>query len=121
MSSPVRSASNGCCGAPERSPGNGRRGQDLRTLSVCLLGGVLSATVGCSSGTSVHIRPCTAAAPVVSLTQFQYVSIDPATDSGCALFPAATAQAAEYLVVPQLATGVPAQTAAFRLVGDTII
>jgi hypothetical protein len=88
---------------------------------VCLLSGILSATAGCSSGTSVHIRPCTAAAPVVSLNQFQYVSIDPATDSGCALFPATTAQAAEYLVVPQLATGVPAQTAAFRLVGDTII
>ena len=87
-----------------------------------MLGAILSATAACSSGTSVHIRPCTAAAPIVSLTtQFQYVSIDPATDLGCALFPATMTQPAEYLVVPQLATGVPGQTAAFRLVGDTII
>src|SRR5579859_1257365 len=87
---------------------------------MCLLAATLSATAGCSSGTAPHIRPCTAAAPVVTLTPFQYVSIDPATDSGCAQF-SASATAAEYLVVPQLATGVPAQTAAFRLVGDTII
>ncbi len=51
----------------------------------------------------------------------QYVSIDPATVSGCSVFPATTALAAEYLVVPQLTSGVPGQTAGFRLNGDTIL
>ena len=68
----------------------------------------------------MHIRPCTAADPVFTLAVNQYVSIDPATDSGCAVFPATTL-AAQYLVMPQLATGVPGQTAAFRLGGDTIL
>jgi hypothetical protein len=40
---------------------------------------------------------------------------------GCAVFPATTALPAEYLIVPQLASGVPAQIAAFRLGGDTIL
>jgi hypothetical protein len=57
----------------------------------------------------------------VNLAVSQYVSIDPATDSGCAVFPATTTLAAEYLVVPQLTSGVPAQTAGFRLGGDTIL
>jgi hypothetical protein len=58
---------------------------------------------------------------VVTLAVNQYVSIDPASDSGCAVFPATTTTAASYLVVPQLATTVPGQTAAFRLIGDTIL
>jgi len=37
------------------------------------------------------------------------------------VFPATTTLAAEYLVVPQITTGVPGQTAAFRLGGDTIL
>jgi hypothetical protein len=51
-----------------------------------------------------------------------YISIDPSTaDSGCAVFPAAgAADSAEYLLVPQLATGVPGRTSSFRLAGDTI-
>ncbi len=57
----------------------------------------------------------------VNLTVNQYVSIDPATVSGCSVFPATTAVAAEYLVVPQLTSGVPGQTAGFRLNGDTVL
>src|SRR2546423_8021268 len=91
-----------------------------RTLGLlCLLMGV--AGVACSSGTGVHIRPCTAADAVITLAVNQYVSIDPATDFGCAVFPATTALAAEYLIVPQLVAGVPGQTAAFRVGGDTIL
>jgi hypothetical protein len=51
----------------------------------------------------------------------QYVAIDPAPASGCTVFPAATAAGAEYLVVPQLATGTPGAAAGFRLIGDTIL
>src|SRR2546427_607142 len=90
----------------------------LRGGSLCLLVGGAAA---CSSGTAPQIRRCTAADAAVNLTVNQYVSIDPATVSGCSVFPATTALAAEYLVVPQLTSGVPGQTAGFRLNGDTIL
>jgi len=81
----------------------------------------LLAAAACSSGTEPHIRRCTAADAQVTLAVDQYVSIDPGPDSGCVVFPATTTFPAEYLVVPQLTAGVPAQTAAFRLSGDTIL
>jgi len=81
----------------------------------------LLVVAACSSTTGPHIRRCTAADAAVNLAVNQYVSIDPATDSGCAVFPATTTLAAEYLIVPQLTSGVPAQTAGFRLGGDTIL
>ena len=74
----------------------------------------------CSSSTGPHFRPCTAADNPVTLAVNQYVSIDPAIDTGCMVFPASTG-AAQYLVVPQLASGVPGQITQFRLVGDTIL
>src|SRR5207247_2651882 len=75
----------------------------------------------CSSGTAPPIRPCTAADAAVTLSVGQYVSIDPGPVSGCSVFPATAALAAEYLIVPQLTSGIPGQTAAFRLKGDTIL
>jgi hypothetical protein len=78
-------------------------------------------TAACSSGTAPPLRRCTAADAAVNLAVNQYVSIDPATVSGCSVFPATTALAAEYLVVPQLTSGVPGQTAGFRVNGDTIL
>jgi len=82
---------------------------------------LVGGAAACSSGTAPPIRRCTAADAAVNLTVNQYVSIDPATVSGCSVFPATTALAAEYLVVPQLTSGVPGQTAGFRLNGDTIL
>ena len=79
------------------------------------------AGAACSSGTEPHFRPCTAADAGVTLAVNQYVSIDPGPDSGCFVFPASPVQPAEYLLVPQLASGVPGQTAGFRLGGDTIL
>ena len=79
-----------------------------------------AAGVACNSGTEPHIRPCTAADDSIVLAPAAYVSIDPAADSGCAVFPA-SALGAEYLLVPQIATGVPGAKAAFRLGGDTIL
>ena len=55
----------------------------------------------------------------VNLALFEYVSLDLGANEGCAMFPA-TGSAAEYLVVPQLATGTPGQKTAFQLGGDTI-
>ena len=92
--------------------------RNLLYLSAMALVGVEG--LACKSGTSAHIRRCTAADAPVTLAVNQYTSIDPGTTAGCLVFPATTA-AATYLVVPQLATGVPGQTAQFRLEGDTIL
>jgi hypothetical protein len=78
------------------------------------------AGAACSSGTEPHFRPCTAVDAAVSLGVNQYVSLDPAVDTGCMVFPATTL-AAEYLLVPQITSGVPGQVATFRLKGDTIL
>jgi hypothetical protein len=53
----------------------------------------------------------------------QYVAIDPAPAAGCVVFGAnaSPTESAEYLLVPQLATGAPGTTARFDLVGDTIL
>jgi hypothetical protein len=78
---------------------------------------------GCSSGDSSGpaLKPCTASGFAVSLAVGEYVSIDPAADSGCAVFPAnATGSEIEYLLVTQLAAGVPGQQTGFRLTGDTV-
>jgi hypothetical protein len=78
--------------------------------------------VACSADSAgPKLPPCTAAGLPVSLTVGQYVAIDPAPDSGCVVFPAnGPADSAEYLLVPQLATGVPGKTSSYRLAGDTI-
>jgi hypothetical protein len=78
--------------------------------------------VACSDGAGPRLPPCTAAGFAVNLSVAQYVSIDPTPNSGCVVFPAnaSPTDSAEYLVMPQLATGVPGQTAGFRLLGDTI-
>ena len=83
--------------------------------SLALLG-----AAACSKSTEPQGKPCTAAGFDVTLAPGQYVSIDPGPDSGCTVFPANGATAVEYLVVPQIATGTPGETQAFKLVGDTI-
>jgi hypothetical protein len=92
------------------------RMKNLRLLSLSMV----AWGAACSSGTEPHFRPCTAADAAITLAVNQYVTINPVTDSGCMVFPASTG-AAEYLVVPQLASGVPGQITQFRLVGDTIL
>jgi hypothetical protein len=81
--------------------------------------------VACSGdGAGPQLPPCTAAGFAVTLPVVgAYVSIDPTgADSGCVVFPAngSGIDSAEYVVVPQLATGVPGHTSSFRLLGDTI-
>ena len=84
----------------------------------------LTATVSllaCNGGTDPSIKPCPGGGGVpVTLALFEYVSLDVGADEGCAMFPATGGSPAEYLVVPQLATGTPGQKTAFQLGGDTI-
>jgi len=79
--------------------------------------------MACSDGAGPKLPPCTAAGSNVTLPVVgAYLSFDPTgTAEGCLVFPAAgAADSAEYLLVPQLATGVPGRTSSFRLAGDTI-
>ena len=73
---------------------------------------------------SRKLPTCTAAGFNVSLPVVgAYTVFDPTgADSGCVVFPAnGPADSAEYLLVPQIATGVPGRTTTFRLSGDTIL
>src|SRR5258706_390888 len=94
----------------------------LRRRTVQL--GLLSflGAVACSDGVSPRLPPCTDAGfhvtlPVVSAS----VSFDPATANGCIVFPAnGPTDSAEFVLVPQLTTGIPGKTSTSRLAGDTI-
>jgi hypothetical protein len=75
---------------------------------------------------SQRLPACTAAGFNVSLPVVgAYTVFDPTgPDSGCVVFPASgSIDSAEYLLVPQIATGVPGRTTVFgfRLGGDTIL
>ncbi len=83
-------------------------------LFVCALGGSAAACSGSNSGPSplASCKTTSAVATHITLAVGQYVSLDPATDSGCVLFPAnaSSTNQAEYLLVPQSATGDTAQS-----------
>lgn len=75
---------------------------------------------GCSDGTGPALPPCLPGAGLAAtLAPGEYLAFDPGPNSGCVTFlaNAATVDSAEYLVVPQLATGEPGRTSSFRLTG----
>ena len=51
----------------------------------------------------------------------EYVSLDPAVVEGCATFPAAGPNGAQYVVIPQATTVVPNMTTQYRLLGDSAV
>src|ERR1700681_3742661 len=66
------------------------------------------------------LAPCTASsAQPINLAVGAYLSMDPASNAGCIALPtnAATADSAEYLLVPQSASGVAGRSSAFLLQG----
>ncbi len=71
-----------------------------------------------SSSTGTTLPPCSASqATPVTLAVAGYVSLDPASDSGCVTFAknASASDSAEYLVIAQSAGGPPGDSAAFQL------
>jgi len=78
--------------------------------------------VACSDGVSPRLAPCTDAGSHVTLPVVSaYASFDPATSNGCVVFPTnLSADSAEFVLVPQLTTGIPGKTSTYRLAGDTI-
>ncbi len=84
---------------------------------------LLLGAAGCSDNSAgPRLTPCTASGFAVNLTiPGQYLSLDPGPVAGCVVFPANTGvDSAEYLLVPQLATGEPGIISSFQLLGDTI-
>jgi hypothetical protein len=83
---------------------------------------LLGAAACSSDNAGPQLPPCTAAGFAVTLAAAgQYASVDPGPAAGCLVFPAnSSGSPVEYLIVPQLATGVPAATSSFQLLGDTI-
>jgi len=64
------------------------------------------------------LAACGGRATQITLAVGAYISVDPASDSGCVTFPAnSAADSAEYLVVPQSVTGSSGATAPFQLHG----
>ena len=74
------------------------------------------------AGAGPQLPLCTAAGLAITLAAGQYTAVDPGPASGCVAFPANTGgTTAEYMIVPQLATGDPGTTSSFQLLGDTIL
>jgi len=95
----------------------------LRTSMIQI--GLLSflGAVACSDGAGPKLPPCTAAGSNVTLPVVgAYISFDPTgTTNGCVVFPAnGPSDSAEFVLIPQLTTGIPGKTSSFRLAGDTI-
>ncbi len=94
-------------------------------LFVCALGGSVAACSGSNGSGPSPLASCTTASTVgthITLAVGAYLSLDPASDSGCVLFPANTSSAnqAEYLLVPQSADGAPNDSSVFQLAGGTL-
>jgi len=95
-----------------------RKGHAARRLGI--IGLLAMACRGDGAGPALPV--CTAGGSYqVSLSVGQYASVDPAANSGCVAFPAnVAADTAEYVVVPQSASGTPGVSSSFRLAGDTL-
>jgi hypothetical protein len=91
---------------------------------VCSLVGLAGACSSDHAAGPTPLASCTSASAVgthITLAVGAYLSLDPASDSGCVLFPAnATANQAEYLLVPQSADGAPNDSSVFQLQGGTL-
>src|SRR5207249_4114526 len=78
----------------------------------------LAATAGCGSDAGPATPACSSAlATQVVLAVGAYTSIDPASDAGCVTVAAnaSAVDSAEYLLVPQSASGSPGASSPFRL------
>ncbi len=106
-----------------------------KVLGAAVLGTGISVEVpGCLVPGSVNVRlrapgwtsnavagTYQGASAALALAPGDYLSVDPAAVDGCAAFPQADAQGAEYLLVPQSATPIPGVEFGYQLVGDSSI
>jgi hypothetical protein len=82
----------------------------------------LGVAIGCTDGVGPRIGTCKPSDGIaLTLAVAQYATVNPTADSACMRFAAnAGADTAEYLIVPQTATGVPGTLMLFSLNGDTL-
>ena len=87
-------------------------------IPACLTTGqvAIRAVVGTASSDPVF-GDFTGGAGTIALQVGEYLSLSPAALAGCAAFPAAGPGGAEYLVAAQSASGLPGDSAAYRLRG----
>ncbi|MEE8133693.1 MAG: hypothetical protein V3T56_01470, partial [Gemmatimonadales bacterium] len=102
--------------APVAVTGDGR--DATVTIPPCLTTGqvAIRAVAGTASSDPVFGN-FTDAAGTISLQVGEYLSLSPSALAGCAAFPAAGPAGAEYIVVAQSASGMPGDSAAYRLRG----
>ncbi len=83
---------------------------------------LLAGACSSSNPTQPPLAPCTGASGgQVALQPAEYTAIDPTQTAGCAVFPAASTTASfGYLLVPQVASGVPDDSASFLLHGAAL-
>jgi len=88
----------------------------------CLVAGAvtISVRVGLSAPSSVT-GTFEASGGTLTLGPGEYISAEPAALAGCATFPTAGPEGAEYLLVPQSVSGTPGDTVWFRLKGDSAV
>lgn len=91
-------------------------------VPICLVPGTidLRARIDLAVSNTISGTYQASAAPV-QLAVGDYASIDPAVLGGCATFPDAGVNGAEYLFAPQGVTGAPGVSAAYRLRGDSVV
>src|SRR5260370_12580340 len=97
-----------------------------RTAVTCFVGSLGLAVGACSSDAAgplppAHCAPASTVATHITLAVGAYLALDPASNSGCVLFPANTSSAnqVEYLLVPQSAATSYNDSSVFRLQGGS--
>ena len=95
-----------------------------RRTAVPLLVSLVAPGAACSGDRPAGPLPpaqCGARATQITLAVGAYVSIDPASDSGCVVFPAnASADSTEYLVIAQSVAASPSESSSFQLRGAAL-
>lgn len=91
-------------------------------VPICLVPGSVSVRVVVRTAPSNSVAATfTAATAPVRLAVGEYASIDPTAVTGCARFPAAGLDSAEYLMAPQSVSGLAGDSTTYRLLGDSAL
>jgi hypothetical protein len=89
---------------------------------ICLPPGAVSVVARLQGAPSNALQATyTSSAAPLQLAVGEYAAVNPAQLAGCATFPDADANGAEYLLAPQATTGSPGDSAAYRLQGDSVV
>ena len=96
-------------------------GSGLTALApVCLAPGTVTVRAQARAAVSNQLSATyVSPAEPIQLGVGDYAAVEPARVAGCALFPPAGSDTAEYLVAPQQVSGVPGDSVPYRLRGDS--